>query len=205
MVAYPDAAIMVFCKAPIPGQVKTRLTPHLSTEQAMQLHKELTEQTLQTATSKRLCDVQLWCSPTVEHRFFSTLANTYNLSLHAQQGVDLGERMHFAFSQALACYQTAVIVGCDCPSLINEDFEQALCWLQQGASCALAPAEDGGYVLIGLNQPQLSLFTDMPWGTDKVLSLTRNRLKALDIEYKELPYQWDIDTPADLKRYRNNE
>jgi uncharacterized protein len=204
MYVHTDAVIMVFCKAPIPGQVKTRLIPPLTGEEAAQLHCELTEKTLQTATQNRLCDVCLWCSPSIDHPFFSILAQTFTLDLHLQQGADLGERMHHAFCQALARYSSAIIIGCDCPSLTSDDLEQALNQLNQGKPCVIAPAEDGGYALLGLRQPQAALFDNMPWGTDKVLGLTRARLHSLNLDYHELNPQWDLDTPDDLKRYRDN-
>ncbi len=202
MALYPGAVIMVFCKTPIPGQVKTRLIPPLTADEAAQLHCELAEKTLQTATHDRLCEVQVWCSPSIDHPFFTKLAKLYPVELHLQQGKDLGERMHHAFCQALARFDHAIIIGCDCPSLTNADLEQALVQLNHGKQCVLAPAEDGGYVLIGLNQPQPSLFENMPWGTSDVLALTRARLKSLSIDYKELDTLWDLDTMDDLTRYR---
>ncbi len=204
MFKYPDAVIMVFCKAPVPGQVKTRLIPPLTPEEAAQLHCELAEKTLTTATQKKLCEVQLWCSPGIGHPFFNELSQKYSISRRLQQGEGLGERMHGAFCKALTDYNAALIIGCDCPSLTNAYLEQALASLHQGKTCVLAPAEDGGYVMIGLKQPQPDLFEGMPWGTDKVLGLTRARLQSLAIEYQELDEQWDLDTKDDLERYQGN-
>jgi uncharacterized protein len=202
MYPYPDSVIMVFCKAPIPGQVKTRLIPPLTGVEAAQLHCELTEKTLQTAIQKHLCEVQLWCSPIIDHPFFTSLEQLYCVGRFVQKGAGLGARMHQAFGQALARFSSAIIIGCDCPSLASADLEQALERLTQGKACVLAPAEDGGYVLIGLSQPQPTLFADMPWGTDKVLKLTRSRIQFLKLKHHELNTQWDIDTVDDLIRYR---
>ncbi|MEQ1559282.1 MAG: TIGR04282 family arsenosugar biosynthesis glycosyltransferase [Methyloglobulus sp.] len=207
MVAYPYAVIMVFCKAPIPGQVKTRLIPPLTGDEAAQLHCELTQKTLQTATKNRLCDVQLWCSPDIEQPFFTLLSQTYPITLHQQKGSDLGERMHHAFCQAFNDFTSAIIIGCDCPSLTGGDLEQALSQLNQNQldqskPCVLSPAEDGGYVLIGLKHPQPDLFENMPWGSEKILELTREKLQALALNHYELTMQWDLDTPEDLKRYK---
>ncbi|MDA1342750.1 MAG: TIGR04282 family arsenosugar biosynthesis glycosyltransferase [Proteobacteria bacterium] len=204
MVKYPDAIIMVFCKTPTPGQVKTRLIPYLTGEEAAQLHCELTEKTLRTATQNRLCEVSVWCSPTIDHPFFTALAQTYSVDKHLQQGADLGERMRQAFDQVLTRFSSAIIIGCDCPSLTSDDLEQALGQLNQGKLCVLAPAEDGGYVLIGLKTPQAALFENMPWGTDKVLELTRVRLQSLSLDHHELDTQWDLDTVDNLKRYRSS-
>lgn len=203
MYAYPDAVIMVFCKAPIPGQVKTRLIPALTSEEAARLHCELTELTLHTATQKRLCEVQLWCSPCIDHPFFNTLSQRYSIVRQLQQGEDLGNRIHHAFVEALTHFGSAIIIGCDCPSLTSDDLEQALISLNQDAQCVLAPAEDGGYVLIGLKQPQPILFENMPWGSNQVFGLTQSKAKSLNINYQELNTQWDLDTIDDLNRYRH--
>ncbi|MEQ1484235.1 TIGR04282 family arsenosugar biosynthesis glycosyltransferase [Methyloglobulus sp.] len=203
MYAYPDAVIMVFCKAPIPGQVKTRLIPALTSEEAAQLHCELTELTLHTATQKRLCEVHLWCSPRIDHPFFKALSQRYSIARQLQQGKDLGNRMHHAFVETLTHFSSAIIIGCDCPSLTSDDIEQALVRLNQDTQCVLAPAEDGGYVLIGLKQPQPTLFENMPWGSDQVLRQTLTRIQSLNLVAYELNTQWDLDTIDDLKRYRH--
>jgi len=200
---HPDAVLMIFSKAPIPGQVKTRLIPELSAEQAAELHAELSTKTLQRAIESKLCPVQLWCSPTTDHAFFSASAATYPITLRQQHGADLGERMHRAFCSALADYSHALLMGCDCPSLTGQDLEQALTALKQDNEVVLAPAEDGGYVLIGLNHPHPELFDNMRWGTATVLEQTRNRIERYKLRHHELGEQWDLDTPADLERYRN--
>jgi len=192
---------MIFCKAPLAGQVKTRLTPELTAEQAMQVHVELTQRTLQLATQSHLCPVQLWCTPSTDHAFFAASAQTWPIILRQQKGVDLGERMNNAFCQALTIYSRALIVGCDCPSLTEQDLEEALTALNQGRGCVLAPTEDGGYVLIGLNQPHPELFDNMPWGTERVLEQTRARIKHYHLHHYELKEQWDVDTSKDLARY----
>lgn len=199
---YPNSVLMIFCKAPVPGQVKTRLMPELTPEQAAELHIELSTKTLQRATQRHLCPVQLWCTPATGHDFFTASAATYPITLRQQQGTDLGERMHRAFCSALAGYSHAVLMGCDCPSLTEQDLEQALTALNQENEVVLAPAEDGGYVLIGLNRPRPELFDNMPWGTELVLEQTRNRIERYKFRCHELSEQWDLDTAEDLERYR---
>ena len=199
---YPDAVLMIFCKAPVAGQVKTRLTTELTAEQAVQVHIELTQRTLLLATQSHLCPVQLWCTPSTDHAFFTASAQNYHVTLQQQQGVDLGERMNNAFCTALNTCSRALIVGCDCPSITEQDLEEALTALNHENCCVLAPAEDGGYVLIGLNQPHPELFDNMPWGTGLVLEHTRTRIKQYNLRYQELKQQWDLDTPEDMARYR---
>jgi rSAM/selenodomain-associated transferase 1 len=199
---YQDAVIMIFCKAPVPGHVKTRLMTELSAAEAAEIHIELSTRTLQLAAESRLCPVQLWCAPTTEHHFFTTTALNYSVSLHQQLGTDLGQKMHRAFCSALNLYASALIMGCDCPSLTEQDLEQALAALVKPQSCVLAPAEDGGYVLIGLNQPHSELLDNISWGTEQVFEQTRTRINKSTLNYFELKQQWDVDTPEDLARYR---
>ncbi|OYV18913.1 MAG: hypothetical protein CG438_939, partial [Methylococcaceae bacterium NSP1-1] len=141
---YPDAVLMIFCKAPIAGQVKTRLTTELTAEQAMQVHIELTYKTLQLATGSNLCPVQLWCTPSTDHPFFTVSAQIWHVNIQQQKGVDLGERMNNAFCLAFNTFSHALIMGCDCPSLTEQDLEETLTALKQEDCCVLAPAEDGG-------------------------------------------------------------
>jgi rSAM/selenodomain-associated transferase 1 len=199
---YPDAVLMIFCKAPVTGQVKTRLTTELTAEQAMQVHIELTQRTLQLATASNLCPVQLWCTPSTDHAFFTASAQIYPVTLQQQKGDGLGERMNNAFCLALNRYSRALLIGCDCPSLTIQDLEIAITTLNQRRCCVLAPAEDGGYVLIGLNQLHPELFDNISWGTERVLEQTRTRIKHNNLYHYELKEQWDVDAPTDLERYQ---
>ena len=199
---YPDAVLMIFCKTPIAGQVKTRLMATLTAEQAVRVHIELAQRTLQLATKSNLCPVELWCTPSPDHPFFITSARAYQISLQKQQGDNLGERMSNAFCLALNRYSRALIVGCDCPSLVEQDLEEAITALNQNRCCVLAPAEDGGYVLIGLNWSQPGLFNNIAWGTGQVFEQTIARIKEHNFRFLELKQQWDLDEPEDLVRYR---
>jgi uncharacterized protein len=199
---YQDAVIMIFCKAPVPGQVKTRLLSDLSEKEAAELHIELSLRTVRTATESKLCPVQLWVFPSTQHSFFNEIQANYSLSLHKQHGLDLGEKMHNAFLSALQCYPRALLVGCDCPLLTASHLEQALSALSQPQSCVLVPAEDGGYVLVGLNKPQPQLFNNINWGTASVFKQTVAIATQLSLRLVELEKLWDLDTPVDLFRYR---
>jgi rSAM/selenodomain-associated transferase 1 len=203
---YPDSIIQVFCKAPIAGQVKTRLMPALTAEQAMQVHIELTERLLKLLDEASLCPVQLWCSPSIEFDFFQQQARKYPLTLQQQTEGGLGKRMFNALNCGLQNFQQAILVGCDCPSLTADDFSEAIIALKKNVDVVLAPTEDGGYSLIGVNQPQAALLSDdkMAWGTAQVLARTRERIKQSSLKSHELRQQYDIDTPQDLAKYRLN-
>lgn len=194
--------VILFAKAPTPGQVKTRLIPSLGAEAAAKLHEDLLERTLRTITAAHLGAPDLYCHPHGEHPFFLRCAARFPLSLQTQNGADLGERMLNAFRQALRVHEYAVIVGSDCPALQADDLREAMRHLQAGADAVLGPAEDGGYVLIGLRQPIAALFEGVTWGSAQVLAQTRQRLSALGLHWHELAQRWDLDRPEDVLRYQ---
>lgn len=198
---FADSVLLIFCKAPIPGQVKTRLQPELTAEQAAQAHRQLTTMTLDRAFRQPLCPVELHCAPDTSHDFFQDCAHRYPLTLKSQQGDDLGERMQHAFDDGLGRYQHAVLMGCDCPSLSVDDLHQAFVKLHAEHDAVIAPADDGGYVMVGLNKVQPGLFSDMTWGHDQVMSVTRRRAKDLGLKVYELDSQWDVDTYQNWQRY----
>lgn len=189
---------MVFAKAPIAGHAKTRLTPALGAEGAAALHARLVEHILQISTEAELCPVELWRAGEVEHEFFHRCAQQFALTLKTQHQGDLGLRMYLAFEEALATNDYAIIVGSDCPGLTAHDFAAALTALRNGADCVLSPADDGGYVLIGLRRTDLALFSGIDWGTAQVLQQTKARLTQLGWCWQLLDQQFDIDLPQDL-------
>lgn len=195
--AYP---VMVFAKAPQPGQVKTRLIPMLGKAGAAILHKNLLWQTLATASASGCGPVQLWCAPSAEHPFFKLCARKFRLTLHEQCAGDLGARMAHAFASTLTGAPGALLIGADSPSLRPEDLRRAADALQQGADAVIGPALDGGYVLLGLRRHAPELFRDIEWGSSLVLRQTRANLLGLGWRWDELPERWDVDRPEDILR-----
>jgi len=198
---FPDSVLLILCKAPVPGQVKTRLLPALNPQEAAAAHKHLTLMTLERAFEQRLCPVMLYCAPDCFHPFFQECAKTYPLVLKKQCDGDLGAKMQDALSVALSIYRHALLVGCDCPSLAADDLRYGLELLSQEQDIVIAPSEDGGYTLIGMNRLVPELFADMPWGSDQVMQATRQRADKLGLRLHELASQWDIDTEEDWLRY----
>lgn len=193
----PDTTLIVFAKAPVPGQVKTRLIPALGAERAALLHMALVRRAIETAKGSGIRQVDLCCAP-VAHPFFLACRDRYGLSLSAQEGPALGHRMAAALARALERRPLAVLIGSDCPGLTPGDLDSAARRLDLGYDAVLGPATDGGYVLIGLKRVDPDLFTGIPWGTRRVADLTRQRLRALGWRWWELPLRRDIDRPADL-------
>jgi rSAM/selenodomain-associated transferase 1 len=192
--------VMVFARAPTPGEAKTRLIPALGETGATALHRRLVMHCLRAATDSRLGPVELWCAPDADDPFFRDCERRCGVSLHPQGKGDLGARMQRAFESALARAARAILVGSDIPALSAQYLRDADQALVRGDDAAIGPAQDGGYVLIGLSRCDPELFRDIPWGGPKVLAETRRRMAALSWRSSELPVLWDVDRPEDLER-----
>lgn len=201
---YPQSRLLIFAKAPIPGRSKTRLAGKLGARGAARLQARLTRRTVSTALRARLAPLQLWCAPSSKHAFFAACRRDYPLTLHRQHGADLGRRMHHALTHALQANHCVVLIGSDCPAFTPTVLQNAFTALHDGADVVLVPALDGGYVLIGVRRSAARLFQGIRWGSDRVLTQTRHRLRQLNLNYVELPALADVDTPADLMRMKRS-
>jgi rSAM/selenodomain-associated transferase 1 len=201
--AFPDARILVFAKAPVPGRVKTRLSAAVGRRGAARIYRRMLWDALNRLTAARLCPVELWCSPSTDHAFFHACRRRFGVVLRVQQGTDLGARMHYALRHSLTHgARRALVVGGDCPDLTADDCRRALAMLGEHRDAVLGPATDGGYVLIGSRRPAARLFAGIEWGGSRVCALTRRRLAGMGWSWGELPPRADVDRPRDLKGRR---
>ncbi len=193
--------IAILAKAPVPGYAKTRLIPALGAQGAARLQRRFTREAVRVAIEAQIGEVVLWCAPDATHRLFRALQRTTGIRCTDQPAGDLGQRMlHAAKAASPADASQAVLVmGTDCPALRPHHLRAAADALRD-VDAVFIPAEDGGYVLVGLRQPQPGLFTGMTWSTDSVMAETRERAAALALRIRELPMMWDVDTPSDLRR-----
>jgi len=191
--------IAVFAKAPEPGAAKTRLIPALGAPAAARLQRTLTRRAVATALQANLGSVTLWCAPDARHRFFRALRQHVGVPCRAQPAGDLGDRMLEAFRWHCA-QGPLLLMGTDCPALSPGDLRTAAQALREGCDAVFLPAEDGGYVLVGLRRPQPALFEGIAWGTASVMEETRVRLRACGATWREPRTLWDVDRPADLPR-----
>jgi len=192
--------IIVFARAPRPGAVKTRLVPLLGAEGAAALHARMVKHALATARKAALGTVELHCAPDCDDEFLRFCGNRYRAELVTQAGGDVGARMASAASAALRDHARVLLIGSDCPALTARHLRQASKALLAGAAAVLVPAEDGGYVLLGLTRSDKRLFEGVTWGSDTVLAETRARLRGLGWRWHELKTLWDVDRPEDYER-----
>lgn len=195
--------IMVFARAPVPGETKTRLIPALGARGAACLHAELIDRTLAKVTAIDDASIALWCTPSIEDAFLQSRAKQYGIPLYAQYGDDLGRRMAHAFETTLLSAPWAIVLGTDCPELMTCDVQQAIDELRRGIDAVAGPAFDGGYYLLGLRRASPYIFEEMPWGTDQVWALSEERLGSLGWSWSITRTHHDLDRPEDLDYFPN--
>ena len=118
------------------------------------------------------------------------------VSLADQVSGDLGARMHAAFEAGAP----TLLAGTDCPSISATHLRDCAAALREGSDAVFLPAEDGGYGLVGLAQPHIGIFSNMVWSTATVMEETRERLRRLELTWRELATIWDVDFPEDARR-----
>lgn len=205
MPTYPNGKILVFAKTPERSKVKTRLQPVLGEEGCYQLHKQLVTNTLKTVVRAKIAPIEVWHTGNATHPFWSQLNEQYILSLKQQRGRDLGERMHGAFVDVLnspvSKVDWTIIIGADCPEIDAAYLANAAAMLESGKSAVVGPAEDGGYVLLGLGHPHSFLFDGIPWGTSSVLEKTLSKAAQNDCDIYQMRSLRDLDNEEDLRYF----
>ena len=196
--------LLVFARTPLAGVVKTRLIPALGAQAATDLYRQLVSLTLQRACAARGAQVQLWIAGDPFEAFVQDCATRFCTPVFEQRGADLGRRMADAFERALSgADRTArsVLIGTDCPAQTVQDLEDAAEALQSH-DAVLQPAEDGGYVLVGLRRPRPELFDGIDWGGPRVTEQTLKQAASLRLTVHQLRTLPDLDSASNLQRAR---
>lgn len=205
MAEVPDCAVAIMAKGPCPGQVKTRLCPPLSYEEAAHLYRcFLLDNVEQVKTLKEAARAIAY-TPEDAKSFFEALASQA-FSLIPQRGADLGARLISILDQLLALgYPKVVVIDSDTPTMPVEYLRRALILLREpDIDVVLGPCEDGGYYLIGLRKMHKELFEDMTWSSPQVFLETLQRAEAKGLKVACLPPWYDVDTPEDLQRLKTS-
>ena len=191
--------LIIFTRYPEPGKTKTRLIPVLGDVGAANLQRQMTEQTIfQVKELQKITNVSFEVRFTGGNleKMQNWLGN--DLGYQFQGEGDLGARMERslvnAFNQKA---EQVIIIGTDCPDLNSQILATAFEQLKN-FNLVLGPALDGGYYLIGLQQPIGELFMNIPWGTAQVFAKTGEIAQKLNLSIGYLQYLADIDRPEDL-------
>ena len=191
--------ILLFIKAPVKGQVKTRLAASLGEDAALDLYERFVLDILdtleQTGIPVRICysppdsrnAVSLWLGPERHYQ--------------PQEGADVGARMENAFQQAFSGGASrAILIGSDIPDLPAQVLYDALAGLLTH-DAVIGPARDGGYYLIGFRNDSFlpAAFHNVPWSTGVVMEHTLSAFRRSGRSVHMLPAWQDVDTIDDLK------
>lgn len=188
--------VLVFAKAPRPGQVKTRLAADLGDEAAVRIYRTM---------GRRVVDglrggpfrIRVCFAPADARAEMADWLGHTDVDFHPQSDGDLGQRMEAAAAEAFRFGSRVCLVGTDTPDLDHRVVEEALKGLDE-ADAVVGPARDGGYYLLALNRLEPSLFRDVPWSTSKVLETTLARAREAGLDVRTLRMRVDVDRITDV-------
>ena len=195
--------LLIFCRAPLAGRVKTRLSPTIAPDDAAALYEASLRDVIALAGRER-GRVELWYDGQGAENYF---ADQYPHIVRQRQGAgELGERQRDAFHRSFVDgAERVVLIGSDSPTLPEGHLNAAFDDLRE-APAVLGPAQDGGYYLIGLHHTTwpaaAALFHDVKWSTGEVLTQLLQRALQAGIELRLLPGWYDFDSPDDLQLLR---
>ncbi|MBP1839211.1 TIGR04282 family arsenosugar biosynthesis glycosyltransferase [Formosa algae] len=188
-------ALIIFARNPELGKCKTRLAKTIGDENALDIYRTLLQHTAKISENVK-ADRFVFYS---EHIHKNDTWDDNNFRKKLQQGDDLGERMHNAFSELFQNnYQKVIIIGSDLLDLTTEMINDAFDELEHHDT-VIGPAKDGGYYLLGMKTLQTELFQNKAWGTSTVLEASLKNLTNKSVYFLEELN--DIDTFEDIKDY----
>jgi len=199
-----SCALAVMTKAPRAGEVKTRLVPPLTHDEAAQLNssflRDITAAISATATDRTVRGVAVYTPPGAEAAYENILPEEFFLI--AQRGHKFGDRLTFAAEDLFTVgFASVCLINSDSPTVPAENFAQAIELLHfPGDRIVLGPSDDGGYYLIGLKKLHRKIFERIDWSTERVLDQTLQRATEIGAEVKLLPAGYDVDDRATLER-----
>ncbi len=194
-------ALGLMAKAPVEGEVKTRLVPPLTAREAAALNIcFLRDMAANIDSIEAASGLVVYTPAGSESAFDGILPERF--SLLAQRGAHLGERLCNATDDLLRQgYGAVCLINSDSPTLPQSILIRALQLLAaEGDRVVLGAADDGGYYLIGLKHAHRNLFNEIAWSTSDVLARTRQRAAEIDLPVELLPGWYDVDDAATLAR-----
>jgi uncharacterized protein len=199
-------ALAVMAKAPIAGQVKTRLSPPLSREQAAGLNACFLRDTVASLSDASAATGARWVIsylPAGEEAAFQGILPPGALLL-SQRGNEFGDRLLRTSEDLFACgFSSVCLIDSDSPTVPTSVFVRAAEELAaSGDRVVLGPSDDGGYYLLGVNRRHKFLFENISWSTAEVARQTRERARQLGLPVVSLPTWFDVDEELSLQRLR---
>jgi uncharacterized protein len=197
-------ALGLMAKAPLAGQVKTRLVPPLTPREAAALNlcflRDMAANIESVSDIEAASGLVVYTPTGSESAFADVLPEGFELL--AQHGESLGERLCNATDDLLRQgYAAVCLINSDSPTLPKSILIRAIESLATDDDrVVLGAAEDGGYYLIGLKHVHRNLFNGIAWSTSEVLASTRERAAEIDLPVELLPPWYDVDDAETLNR-----
>jgi uncharacterized protein len=191
-------------KAPLAGEVKTRLVPPLTPDEAAALNvcflRDMAANIETVSETEAASGLVVYAPAGLESAFDGVLPERFTFL--AQRGASLGERLCNATDDLLRQgYSAVCLINSDSPTLPASVLIRAIKLLaREGDRVVLGAAEDGGYYLIGLKHTHRNLFNEIAWSTSDVLARTRQRASEIDLPVELLPPWYDVDDAETLNR-----
>lgn len=193
----PDIPLYLFARAPVPGQVKTRMQPNLTAPQAARLATMMLVQSVEKIAEHWPGSMLLAVTPDENHSCFKDLKNHYPIDFEIQIKGELGQRMYHVLEKAISKCGSCVVMGCDIPQISGEILAQVYARMSARKNI-IGPATDGGFYILGLCELNHQIFDQVIWGGDQVLVQTLENLKRLGIDTEFCRELRDIDDWNDL-------
>jgi rSAM/selenodomain-associated transferase 1 len=192
-------ALIIFCREPVPGNVKTRLARRIGGRAAALLADAFIRDSM--AKALRLAPSRLVIAGrarggVLKSAYFRGLARTFSAEIADQGSGGLGAAMARAL-QAHASAGGALLIGTDTPTLPLRCMRTLMASLRK-APVVVAPSLDGGYYAIGVRGAIPPVFSAMTWGRAQVFRDTLARLRGARIPYTVGPAWYDVDRFDDL-------
>ncbi len=184
--------IILFCKEPILGKVKSRLAIDIGDERTLEIYKKLLEHTLDIITRGDI-NFTIFVAEALETDFF----NKYKGRIYIQEGKFFGDRLYNAIKLRLQHSEQIVIIGSDCPELKVEHLLLAHEYLTDN-DMVIGPALDGGFYLLGTRSISRQIFKDIVWSSNSVRIQLLQNAHSKGLKTVELDFLTDIDTYEDL-------
>jgi len=203
-ISTPVCALGLMAKAPLAGEVKTRLVPPLTPAEAAALNicflRDMAANIQNVIATETASGLVVYTPAGAESAFAGVLPRGFELLL--QRGASLGERLCNATGDLLRQRYAAVcLINSDSPTLPASLLTCAIESLSRdGDRVVLGEAEDGGYYLIGLKHAHPNLFNGIAWSTPGVLAETQQRAAEIELPVEMLPPWYDVDDAATLDR-----
>ncbi len=189
------AQVVVIAKEPVPGRVKTRLTPPFTPGEAAALAEAALTDTLTavagTNVVRRVLALDGAPGPWLPRGF----------DVIGQRGAGLDERIAWALTDAhVTLPLPLVLIGMDTPQVTPALLAAAAEPLvSNSADATFGMAEDGGFWVLGLRKVDAALVLGVPMSQPDTGARQLARLEQAGLRVRRLPELIDVDTVSEAE------